>query len=105
MHRRKVGRQPTALIAASSNSHEAVVKLLLSHNDVVVNTQDKEGRTAHFVASAHGHVTVVKLLLSHNSDMQLEARNGQTALVDEISWRILINFGEFFARSPRNFSL
>jgi ankyrin repeat protein len=72
----------TALMLASQNGHDAVVRLLLSHHDIVINTQAQNGGTALLAASESGHDPIVKLLLSH-SDVAVNtpAQNGWTALM------------------------
>jgi len=65
-----------ALFAACTNGHEAIVKLLLSQDDIDVNIKATEslaggyrvhgGQTALSMACCWGHIEVVKLLLSRN---------------------------------------
>jgi ankyrin repeat protein len=45
----------TALLAASRRGYDGVVKLLLSRNDVDINSQDEDGQTAFLLASCNGH--------------------------------------------------
>ena len=67
---------------ASLNGHEAVVGLLLARNDITVNTQAKNGRTALILASIHGHEAVVRLFLSRGDvDLNLQDEYGDTALI------------------------
>ena len=52
---------------AAKNGHEGVVKLLLSQDDLGVNSQGGYGRTPLSFAAENGHEVVVKLLLSHEN--------------------------------------
>jgi len=80
----------TALFAASHNGHEAIVKLLLSRNDIAINTPAKglgflsgmdSGQTAFLTASRMGHEAILKLFLFRN-DVDINPRDddGRTAL-------------------------
>ena len=83
----------TPLMSAARNGHEAVVKLLLSRDDVTVNHQNHDNDTALSCAAQNGHQAVVKLLLSrdhvtinhqnHGNDtaLSLAARYGHEATV------------------------
>ncbi|MGV2437806.1 MAG UNVERIFIED_CONTAM: ankyrin repeat domain-containing protein [Anaerolineae bacterium] len=72
----------TALLWASENGHEEVVKALLAHNKVDVNLQDSVGRTALCWASVNGHVEVVKALLNNDKvNVSLHDRFSRTALL------------------------
>ena len=61
-----------ALFVACRNGHEKIVKLLLSKNDVDMNSRDVDGQTALFEACREGHEAVVELLLSRN-DVAVDA--------------------------------
>jgi len=54
----------TPLFVAAKVGKAWVVKLLLSHAGIEVNTPDTLGRTPLFIAAANGHEEVVRLLLS-----------------------------------------
>ena len=70
----------TALIYASQNGHEEVVKLLLA-NGADVNIQNNNEQTALMYASYYNNENVVKLLLANGADMNTKDSNGVTALV------------------------
>ena len=53
----------TPLLFATAHGYEETVQYLLSHVDVDINLQDKDGRTALFVASQIGHEGIVKSLI------------------------------------------
>ncbi|KAH6913433.1 hypothetical protein BKA70DRAFT_721476 [Coprinopsis sp. MPI-PUGE-AT-0042] len=55
----------TALMHASKNGSEAIVKRLLAIPDIQVNTTSREGQTALSLASGENHSGVIKLLLDH----------------------------------------
>ena len=71
----------TPLSWAAVNGHEAVVKLLLSRDDVAADSQDKNGQTPLSLAAKNGHEAVVKLLLSRD-DVVADSQNeyGRTPL-------------------------
>jgi ankyrin repeat protein len=56
----------TPLMLACGRGHVEIVELILSHSNVDINTQNKNGATALILASQNGHDAVVKLLLSHS---------------------------------------
>lgn len=53
---------------------EAIVKLLLSRDDVAVDTRDNKGRTPVYHAAEYAHEAVIKLLLSRD-DVTADSRN------------------------------
>ncbi|XP_071501029.1 uncharacterized protein [Diadema antillarum] len=55
----------TALMVASQQGHEKVVKLLLDHNSPT-SVQDQAGKTALHYATEKGHTTCVELLLARD---------------------------------------
>jgi ankyrin repeat protein len=55
-----------AFLAACRNGHAGIIQLLLSRNDVCINSRGEDGQTALFAASCGGHEAVVKLLLSQD---------------------------------------
>jgi ankyrin repeat protein len=85
----------TALCWAALRGHEAVVKLLLEHDDVDADWKDEEyHQTPLLWAAMNGHEAVVKLLLERNdvdadsknkdgqTPLSLAARNGHEVVVD-----------------------
>ena len=72
----------TPLSNAAENGHEAVVKLLLSRDDVAVNCWDQYARPPLLLAIQNGHEAIVKLLLSRD-DVAIDYQNsyGQTPLL------------------------
>jgi len=60
------GRYFLPLVAASSEGHEAVVRLLLEH-EADVDAKDTDGGTALYWAARHGHEAVVNLIQSHRT--------------------------------------
>jgi ankyrin repeat protein len=71
----------TALIAASSEGHKAVVELLLTKTTAAVNAQDKDGTSAVMAAAVRGHNEVVEVLLAHRADVNMQNSDGHTALM------------------------
>ncbi|KAF3403072.1 Serine/threonine-protein phosphatase 6 regulatory ankyrin repeat subunit C [Talaromyces pinophilus] len=77
----KDGLGRTALSLAAARGHVAVVQLLLSRDDVDVNSVDHWGRTPLSWASAAGQDAVVGLLISHkNIKVNLSDDQGRTPL-------------------------
>lgn len=75
----------TALIIASVNCHESVVRFLVTHK-ADVNIQDKGGCTALIYAAMYGHENIVRCLFEHNADIEKQDRYGMTALM-YASWK------------------
>lgn len=66
-------------LTSCAASHEDVVKLLLLHNDVALNTRDEDGWTALMAAFWNGHEAVVKLLLTRKGiTINGQAKSGGT---------------------------
>ncbi|KAI2503221.1 serine/threonine kinase [Fragilaria crotonensis] len=71
-----------ALILASNNGNEKVVRLLLNDEEVDVNFQDNDGATALYYASHNGQVEVVRALLEHDRvNVNIQDNDGDTALL------------------------
>ena len=68
------------LIAASSEGHIEVVKLLIAAG-ANVDAKDKDDTTALMAASARGHLNVVKELLTAGAKVNEQNRDGHTALM------------------------
>jgi len=71
----------TALVAASSEGHHAVVELLVSKTAAAVNAKDKDGTTAIMAAAVRGHKEVVEILMAHGADVNAQNSDGHTALM------------------------
>lgn len=56
----------TFLSKAAEQGHEAVVKVLLSRNDIEVDSKDRDGRTPLSRAAEKGHKAVANVLLARN---------------------------------------
>ena len=69
----------TALIWASINGFDEVVKFLLGNN-ANPNIQNDSGNTALIFAASKGHKKVVKSLLYTDVEVETKAKNGDTAL-------------------------
>ena len=66
----------TPLSRAAEEEHEAVVRLLLSRDDVAVDSRDKKGRTSLSWAAMIGQEAVVRLLLSRD-DVAVDSRDNE----------------------------
>ena len=69
----------TALILASTDGSEDIVKMLLEAG-ANVNVEDNVGNTVLLIAIDRGHKTVIKVLLERGADVNAENRSGQTPL-------------------------
>jgi ankyrin repeat protein len=69
------------LIAAASEGHADVVKLLLATKKVNIDSKDKDGTNALMAASVRGHKDVVELLLSSGADLNTQNADGHSALM------------------------
>ncbi|OAR01719.1 hypothetical protein LLEC1_03252 [Akanthomyces lecanii] len=56
---------------------EAMVRLLLAKETIVVDVQDRDGRTALSWAAANGHETIVKLLMDNGSVVTIGDKTGR----------------------------
>jgi len=66
----------TALILASGNGHDAIVRSLLSRNDVDIYAEDSLGQTALIYALHGGYEAVVDLLLSRlGNDIDIDSQD------------------------------
>lgn len=74
----------TALLAASGEGHELIVKSLLKYN-ANINTRGENGETALHLASREGHEAVVRLLLEHSADINAQGRSCNSALNEATS--------------------
>ena len=104
----------TPLSLAAGNGHEAVVKLLLSRDDVIADSQDIYDQTPLSWAARYGHETIVKLLLSRDdvtADSQHEddqtplswaAENGHKTVVKLLLSRedVIADSQDKYGRTP-----
>jgi ankyrin repeat protein len=70
----------TPLIAAASEGHQAVVKLLLGNTRLGIESADNRGETALFLAAENGHTEVVRLLLEKGANPSPRDKEGSTPL-------------------------
>ncbi len=99
----------TTLLHATKNGHEAVVKLLVSQDNVAVNSQDQHGKTPLSLAAEYGYEAVVKLLLSRD-DVAINSQDncGRTPLSyaaekgHEAVVKLLLSRGDVTADSRDN---
>jgi serine/threonine-protein phosphatase 6 regulatory ankyrin repeat subunit B len=68
------------LIAASSEGHVEIVKLLLT-GGVNINAVDKDGTNSLMAAAARGHLPIVKELLDAGAKLNEQNTDGHTALM------------------------
>jgi ankyrin repeat protein len=72
----------TPLLAASSEGHVSIVKMLLSTGGADVNAKDKEGTNSLMAASARGHLEVIQsLIVTEGIDVNSQNVDGHTALM------------------------
>jgi len=71
----------TPLIAASSEGHVEIIKLLLGQSGIDVNVKDKDGTNSLMAASARGHADAVELLLKAGASVNEQNIDGHTALM------------------------
>lgn len=69
------------LIAASSEGHPEVVKLLIGYKGVNLNSIDQDKTTSLMAASARGHFKVVQALLEAGAAVNEQNMDGHTALM------------------------
>jgi ankyrin repeat protein len=78
---RKNNHDDTPLLLALKAGHFEIVRLLLTHNDICINLQDKSGHTALSIAARNGLDAIVRLLLKKNKiDVNLASADGKTPL-------------------------
>lgn len=63
----------TALLLATENGQQGVVKLLLD-SGADINTKGSGGMTALMLAAKNGHEAVVRLLLDHDTNIDTKRR-------------------------------
>ena len=89
----------TALMKASSNGHEELVRLLLIKGAIPDIQSNSGGWTALIWASIQGHKETVQLLLLQNANPDLQGNDGCTALMCASEWneieivQLLLNHG------------
>ena len=69
-----------ALLLASKNGHNNVVKLIIQRCGHVNSTDDND-QSALIVASQHGHSEVVKTLIEHGAQVDMQDKNGMSSLM------------------------
>ena len=67
------------IVAASTNGHIEIVKLLLEFG-AKVDLQNDNGESALIHASMNGHIEIVNLLLEHAAEVDLQDNDGDSAL-------------------------
>ena len=77
--------------------HIHIIKILFD-NDVAVDAEDFQGRTALGDASLHGHITIVKMLVQHGAQVNHCDQRGCTALMGAAQEGHL-NIVEYFVKS------
>jgi serine/threonine-protein phosphatase 6 regulatory ankyrin repeat subunit B len=70
----------TPLIAAASEGHSEIAKLLIAAK-ANVNAKDKDGTSALMAAAARGHIDVVKLMVEAGASVNEQNVDGHTALM------------------------
>jgi len=75
--------QKTALMLACENGNCPIVRALLSHQlngiGTSINRVDIDGWTSLMIASLHDHIQVFRLLCEYGANMNIVAKQGQTA--------------------------
>ena len=72
----------TPLLAASSEGHVSIVKMLLSAGGADVNAKDKEGTNSLMAAAARGHLEVIQsLIVTAGIEVNSQNVDGHTALM------------------------
>lgn len=69
------------LIAAASEGHVEIVKLLLATKKIDINSKDKDGTNALMAAAVRGHRETVELLISNGIDLNAQNGDGHSALM------------------------
>lgn len=84
----------TAMYLAAEGGHIFIVKLLLQHPDIDVNSRNgPRGATALMAASRRGHSRIVELLLQHpRCEIDANDKDGNTAIAHartpSVKWRL-----------------
>ena len=93
-----------ALIAASSEGHIDVIKLLLANPACDVNAKDKDGTNAMMAAAVRGHKEVIAVLLANGANINAQNVDGHTALMFAYNGKnqvetLLDKYAEYFKDS------
>jgi ankyrin repeat protein len=91
----------TGLMVAVSPPRVGAARFLIARG-VPLDARDSEGRTALIIAAGHGEIEMVKLLLHASAAVNLQARDGSTALmraVDETRTVGSVSFSSEAARA------
>jgi ankyrin repeat protein len=74
-------KESTALIIAAQRGYDKIVELLISSDEIDINSINADGDTALILASRNGHSKVVQLLVEDDTiEINKAGKNGQTAL-------------------------
>ena len=74
----------TPLHFAARRGNDEIVKVLLEHPKVKIDTKDSSGKTALHLACSEGHSRVCKLLLSKGADIKAVTADNTTPLHNAI---------------------
>ena len=74
------GATPLMLVAGRDKVPERMASLLLSHDQLLVDLRDDEGRTALMIAAQKDHAGLMEMLLALGANPGLKAKSGDTAL-------------------------
>lgn len=109
----------TALLIAASSGQHAIVELLLTTDDIDINSQDNLGRTALAHAAINGHQKIAELLCGYESvdielkdiygatPLSLAARHGHGGVVDLLlsTERAVVTSQDCFGRTPLSYAI
>lgn len=90
-----------AIVQACNSSAINIVRLLLSHHDIDVNTADEDGHTPLLLAINKGYIDAARLLLQHpDIDVNKADNNGRTPLCLACSIQHYYPFVELLLSHP-----
>lgn len=73
-------RGTTALMRAIYGGNNNIVKVLLQIPAIKIDMQDETGTTALMIACYYARTNIVKILLDHHANVNIQAKDGTTAL-------------------------